>query len=712
MLWVDLGTVALLTCSVLLWWCRSRSRRLTILTGLALVTATVSAVALVNFRWQAGPSVLTAVVLLAILLAGRFRPRVVNQGWGYATCGVVLSGLTVVAALTFYWFPIVDLPQPTGPYPAGVRDFALTDPSRTGMFQDAPEQPRKLAVRVWYPAETVEGCEVLPYFSRLEAETTARGLGDASPLGPRFFPYLLYSDTHSYVDAPLRAGANNMPTVIFSHGYRGFKGQNTILMEHLASHGYIVYSVQHTYESSPTVFPDGEVAWMDPDMLQFIRDYQAELQRSGYRQELIEVYTSPDFAVRRSAQLTRYRRARESAQRLATFSAPLWFEDRKFVHDALERGDVPAGVRDIVAASNLKTTGQLGMSFGGSVAAAVCLADTRCAAVVNIDGDERYQTSFNTNMPAPMLVLHSDFDFRVKNFPGGDDEVGQVITDFAYERHETAGLRSDLYRLWIEEISHYALSDFSIFIARNGNPIAIRLFGRLDGRLVNRMHNDVVRSFLDKYLLGADVDYPASLARQYEPWLAIHDLTELREWWGKEHPEDATVRVVLKTAQKDVELALYPERAPRAVARFLKLVNGRRLEGVSFRPAAMGSHAGLGVLTVVALPDAEGETPASGSSLEDGVESVPLESPEVTGIPFEAGVVAFGPPSTGQADPRLFFNVGDQIDRGEVETFGRILSGLRMLQSRQRTASTGAIPELPAPVVIKRAVRREPPIRD
>ena len=257
MLWVDLGTVALLTCSVLLWWCRSRSRRLTILTGLALVTATVSAVALVNFRWQAGPSVLTAVVLLAILLAGRFRPRVVNQGWGYATCGVVLSGLTVVAALTFYWFPIVDLPKPTGPYPAGVRDFALTDPSRTGMFQDAPEQPRKLAVRVWYPAETVEGCEVLPYFSRLEAETTARGLGDASPLGPRFFPYLLYSDTHSYVDAPLRAGANNMPTVIFSHGYRGFKGQNTILMEHLASHGYIVYSVQHTYESSPTVFPDG-----------------------------------------------------------------------------------------------------------------------------------------------------------------------------------------------------------------------------------------------------------------------------------------------------------------------------------------------------------------------------------------------------------------------------------------------------------------------
>ena len=708
--WVDLGTIALLVCAVALWWSRSLSRRLTLLTGLALFTATLSAVAMLNFRWQAAPSVFTAGLALAFLLAGRFRPRIVTHGWGYATCGLVLSALTVVSALTFYWFPIVDLPKPSGPYPVGVRDFALTDPSRTGMFQDAPGQPRKLSLRVWYPAKTVEGYEVLPYFSRLEARTTARGLGAASPLGPRFFPYLTYSDTQSYVDAPLRAGANTMPTVIFSHGYRGFKGQNTILMEDLASHGYIAYAVQHTYESSPTVFPDGEVAGMDPAMLQFIEDYITRVRQSGRPQEVIDVYTSPDFATRRSAQLTRYRIAHETGQRLTTFSAPLWLADRQFVHDMLESGEVPARVRDIVAASNWQATGQLGMSFGGSVAAAVCLVDTRCAAVVNIDGDERYQTLFNTNMPAPMLVLHSDLDFRVKQFPGGDDEVGQGITDFAYERHETVGLRSDLYRLWVKETSHYALSDFSIFLSRNGNRIAVPLFGPLDGRLVNRIHNDVVRSFLDKYLRGADVDYPAALARQYAPWVAPQDLTELREWWLKEHPEDATVQVVLQTAQGDIGLALYPERAPRAVARFLQLVDGRRLDGVSFRPAAPGSHTGHEVLTVAALPSADGEPPARGLRAADGPQSVPLESPAVTGIPFEAGVVAFGSPATGQTDPLLVFSLDDQGDRGEVETFGRILSGLRMLQSRQ--PGVAAIPELPAPLVIERAVRREPPIGD
>ena len=75
----------------------------------------------------------------------------------------------------------------------------------------ARANPEKLPVRVWYPAETVEGYEVLPYFSRLETETTARALGEGSPLGSFFFPYLSYSDTHSYIDAPLKADTKNGP---------------------------------------------------------------------------------------------------------------------------------------------------------------------------------------------------------------------------------------------------------------------------------------------------------------------------------------------------------------------------------------------------------------------------------------------------------------------------------------------------------------------
>ena len=61
--------------------------------------------------------------------------------------------------------------------------------------------------------------------------------------------------------------AANRPVVIYSHGYTSFPGQNTALLEELASHGYIVYSVQHTYDSSPVAFPNGDVVGMDPALM-------------------------------------------------------------------------------------------------------------------------------------------------------------------------------------------------------------------------------------------------------------------------------------------------------------------------------------------------------------------------------------------------------------------------------------------------------------
>ena len=80
MFWGDLGTVALLLGMVLLWWYRSLAHRLALLTGLALVTAAVSALALINFRWQAGPSVFVAVLVLVLLMTSRRRPQVVTRG--------------------------------------------------------------------------------------------------------------------------------------------------------------------------------------------------------------------------------------------------------------------------------------------------------------------------------------------------------------------------------------------------------------------------------------------------------------------------------------------------------------------------------------------------------------------------------------------------------------------------------------------------------
>jgi predicted dienelactone hydrolase len=50
---------------------------------------------------------------------------------------------------------------------------------------------------------------------------------------------------------------SNYPVLIFSHGLTGFRNQNTFEVEELASHGYIIVGIDHTYDAAATIFTDG-----------------------------------------------------------------------------------------------------------------------------------------------------------------------------------------------------------------------------------------------------------------------------------------------------------------------------------------------------------------------------------------------------------------------------------------------------------------------
>ncbi len=61
--------------------------------------------------------------------------------------------------------------------------------------------------------------------------------------------------TNSCLDAPIAEGAH--PVILFSHGYTGAFTDYTFIFEDLASRGYVVASVDHTYEATAVEFPDG-----------------------------------------------------------------------------------------------------------------------------------------------------------------------------------------------------------------------------------------------------------------------------------------------------------------------------------------------------------------------------------------------------------------------------------------------------------------------
>ena len=106
--------------------------------------------------------------------------------------------------------PASDDPSARGPYAVGVTTLQVTDP-----------RGKPLTIEVWYPAEVPEGAEPATYPPTAIAGTAVRNV----PPDLRGAPY---------------------PLLGFSHGFSGIRFQSVTLMEHVASHGYVLVSPDHT----------------------------------------------------------------------------------------------------------------------------------------------------------------------------------------------------------------------------------------------------------------------------------------------------------------------------------------------------------------------------------------------------------------------------------------------------------------------------------
>jgi dienelactone hydrolase len=141
------------------------------------------------------------------------------------------------------------LPAPTGLFPVGVQEFHLVDDRRDPW---APDRDRELMVSAWYPA--------LAPIGRPDSYATPResalilsslGLTDVAPEA------LSTIRTHAYIDAP--GWGYPLPTVVLSPGFTMPRSSLTGLAEELASRGYLVVGIDHTYESAAVTFPDGRI---------------------------------------------------------------------------------------------------------------------------------------------------------------------------------------------------------------------------------------------------------------------------------------------------------------------------------------------------------------------------------------------------------------------------------------------------------------------
>ena len=201
--------------------------------------------------------------------------------------------------------------------------------------------------------------------------------------------------TNSYHDAPYATSAGPPRILIYSHGLISFASENTMLMEHLASHGYIVISLQH----------------MD-QLAEFQALQKAQHQDEKQEQARLQRKIKASSGAERAALWNEYFRIASNTNRIVSARCV----DIEYAIAELETVmNVIPGV-DAVPATEL--VGVIGLSLGGAVATEYAKQNgERVSCVVNLDGGI-YGTQPEKPIDTSYLMLYSQ-----ENSGGNDSSL-------------------------------------------------------------------------------------------------------------------------------------------------------------------------------------------------------------------------------------------------------------------------------------------------
>lgn len=234
-------------------------------------------------------------------------------------------------------YPEIALPAPTGTHQVGTRRFVLVDSKREETYSTETGDPRELLVQFWYPS--AEGQRsVVPYMD----DATAGVWVDRHGFPEGFHRRVR---THAAENAPM-VDTGDLPLLLFSHGLSWPAQMYQAFFEELASHGYAVAAVNHTFGSDMVVFPDGRSfgfgLWDEPE---------------------------PDEELRNE----------QLADHLV-----VWVEDLRFVLDEISaRRD---SGEPFYSRLDLSRTGAFGHSYGGTAVARLLATDPRVRAAAAMEG--------------------------------------------------------------------------------------------------------------------------------------------------------------------------------------------------------------------------------------------------------------------------------------------------------------------------------------
>lgn len=363
------------------------------------------------------------------------------------------------------------LPAPTGRHDLGVTELHLVDPGRPDPWY--PGRRRELMVSVWYPAERARGrSPVAPWLSpgvvpSVEVQAAPAGI----PVGSLDWGGIR---THARAGAPVDRAPGGRPVVLYSPGLGGLRSFGTVLVEELASRGYVVVTIDHTYETVVEL-PGGRVT----------QPVDVEPTPANLQVALAARVADTRFVLDQLARLDRGRNPDAEGRRL------------------------PAGLR---GGLDLGRVGMFGHSFGGFTAGETMVVDRRLDAGVNLDGSMATADGFDGDPYTPGRVAAEGLDrpFLLMGSELFDPATGETLqhTHLGFDR--SWGDFWDHQRGWKRDLllttaGHNSYADLQVVLPPvPGVPADVRraLIGTIDPGRSIAAQRAYVTGFFDLHLRG------------------------------------------------------------------------------------------------------------------------------------------------------------------------------------------------------------------
>lgn len=362
--------------------------------------------------------------------------------------------------------------KPSGNYNVGTVRFDFEDDNRYEVVKGHENEKRLLSTQVWYPCNLDKTYEKAPWM--MKPKEMLEHVNRVMSLPEILIKDLSEAETSSYLNAPLQLGVDRYPLIVYSHGYASFLGQNTLLMEELASHGYIVCSIAHTYECFATTRVDGTVVGGDLNRVEIVLK-GTETKHYG---EVLRKMSSDTTANKEWDFYVEHALHNDIQQ--------VWVQDQKFIIDQLMRLNDDNNSM-FYKRINTDSIGAFGHSFGGSTSIHTALGDERVGAGINMDG-----TSFGNvtdyKYDTPIMFINNYGKVSEGIF------TGHLRNKSLYEKSNV-----DAYHITINGSKHLNFSEVGYGSSRLKD---MGVLGSIDNTKMQEILRFYILEFFDVYLKG------------------------------------------------------------------------------------------------------------------------------------------------------------------------------------------------------------------